>query len=161
MVGFRQRRHRVVSGQVGGALLTARTTAADLGGGRALWYRWTDTSGFTLTEVLIGTVILSIGLLGMGTLTASIINGNARSTRTTAATVLAQEKVETIKRLGASGAANAAGTENYGTIAKYASYKRVTSVTANTPDAGLFTVTVTVFWRFDTRSLTLSTVLSP
>ncbi|MBW2741402.1 MAG: prepilin-type N-terminal cleavage/methylation domain-containing protein, partial [Deltaproteobacteria bacterium] len=55
--------------------------------------------GFTLIEVLIAMVILSIGLLGTAALITGIIRGNQVSNRITTATVLAQDKMEEIKNM--------------------------------------------------------------
>ncbi len=51
-------------------------------------------AGFTLLEVLIALVILSFGLLSMGSLTASVIRTNSFSNDYTAATALAQDQLE-------------------------------------------------------------------
>ncbi len=50
--------------------------------------------GFTLLEVLVALVILSVGLLGMASLTASVIRSNSFSDDLTAATALGQDKLE-------------------------------------------------------------------
>jgi prepilin-type N-terminal cleavage/methylation domain-containing protein len=122
--------------------------------------RLSNNGGFTLIEILIATAILSIGSVGVATLTAGIIQGNAFSKKLTAATTLAQDQLERIKRLGYANAGGAAGTENYGSLANDPSYKRVTAVTANTPATNMETVTVTVSWNHDTRAVTLKTILS-
>ena len=46
-------------------------------------------NGFTLIEVLVAIVILSVGLLGMASLTVAIIQGNKFSNDLTTATTLA------------------------------------------------------------------------
>ena len=53
--------------------------------------------GFTLIEVLIAIVILSVGLLGMASLTVGIIKGNKFSNDLSTATTLAQDKMEDIR----------------------------------------------------------------
>ena len=53
--------------------------------------------GFTLIEVLIAIVILSVGLLGMASLTVGIIKGNKFSNDLSTATTLAQDKMEFIR----------------------------------------------------------------
>lgn len=116
-----------------------------------------NNGGFTLVEILIAIVILTIGTLGVATLTVSIIRGNAFSNRLTTATTLAQDRMEQLKKLGFAG--SAALTENYGNITDFAPYKRVTTVFASTPATGMITVTVTVFWDSDARSVALSTII--
>ena len=67
--------------------------------------------------------ILSIGMLGTGSLALGIVKSNLVSKNLTAATTLAQEKMEGIKEIGYSGlpATNAKETEDYGTISYAAS----------------------------------------
>src|SRR6266704_3520932 len=121
-----------------------------------------NESGFTLTSVLIGMIVLSIGLLGAAKLVVIVFNSNAFSQHLTTATTLAQDKIAVVQRLGYANADNTVGTEPYGTIANYGNYKRVTSVSPNTPAAGIKTVTVVVSWqsRSQTHSVTLPTLFA-
>jgi prepilin-type N-terminal cleavage/methylation domain-containing protein len=119
-----------------------------------------DTNGFTLIEILIATVIITVASLGVVTLTIGIIKGNSFSKRLTIATTLGQDRLENVKRLGYSNAGTAAGTENYGTIANYAGYKRVTSVANNTPASNIKTINVTIYWDSDKHSANVSTIIS-
>ena len=119
-----------------------------------------DTNGFTLIEILIATVIITIASLGVATLTVGIIRGNSFSKRLTIATTLAQDRLEQVKRLGYANAGTAAATENYGTIANYEGYKRVTSVANNTPALNMKLVSVNVYWNSDKRSVNVSTIVS-
>lgn len=117
-----------------------------------------NNSGFTLMEVLIAMVILTVGLLGTAALITGIINSNKLSNRISAATVLAQDKMEDIKRAGYAGAAD--NTEGYNTISDYPLYKRITDVAAGDPAAGMKKITVTVYWDSDDHSVVLNTILA-
>jgi len=90
-----------------------------------------DPDGFTLIEILISTVIITVATLGIANLTVGIMRGNSSSQRLTTATTLAQDRLELIKRIGYQNAGTVVGTENYGDIANYSGYKRVTSVADN------------------------------
>src|SRR5712691_2072498 len=57
-------------------------------------------SGFTLISVLIGTIVLSIGLLGAARMVVIVFNSNTFSQHLTTATTLAQEKIAVVQRLG-------------------------------------------------------------
>ena len=121
-----------------------------------------NEKGFTLLEVLIAILILSVGLLGMASLTVAIIHGNKFSNDMTTATTLAQDKMEDIRRLGYSGmpATTTTDTENYNSITDYAAYKRVTVTTVDSPAVGMKTITVTAYWDSDDHSVELKTILA-
>jgi type IV pilus assembly protein PilV len=110
--------------------------------------------GFTLIEVLIAIVILSVGLLGMASLTIGIIKGNLFSNQLTTATTLAQDQMENVRALGYNGtpSSDTTETEGYNTIANYPYYKRVTVTDCdilNNPDAEMKMVTITTYWDSD------------
>jgi prepilin-type N-terminal cleavage/methylation domain-containing protein len=119
-----------------------------------------DPNGFTLIEILIATVIITITSLGIATLSVGVIRGNSFSKRQTTAAILAQDRLEQVKRIGYTNAGTVAGTENYGDIANYTGYKRVTSVANNTPMSNTRTVDVIVYWEADSHSVNLSTILA-
>lgn len=56
-----------------------------------------NQKGFTLIEVLIAAVIVSFGMLAMGTFLGNYMNKNTRNERVTQATVYAQQKVEELR----------------------------------------------------------------
>ena len=118
--------------------------------------------GFTLMEVLIAIVLLSVGLLGMASLTTGIINANRLSNAQTAATALSQDKMADMGRLGYSGtsATTATVVENYNSITDYEPYKRVTTTTIDSPAPDMKTITVTVYWDTDSRSVEQRTILA-
>jgi len=121
-----------------------------------------NNNGFTLMEVLVAMVILSVGLLGMAALITGIINSNKLSNRISTATVLAQDKMEDIKRIGYSGmpASDTTTTENYNSITNYLLYKRDIFTEVANPAAGMKKITVTVYWDSDAHSVVLQTILA-
>ena len=125
-------------------------------------YSVSDNRGFTLVEILVAIVILSIGLLAMAGLTTGVIRGNALSNRMTTAIMLAQEKMEDIRRLGYAGTptANKTTMEDYGTIANHAPYKRSIFTNVGSPAPGMKRITVTVYWGSDAHTASLTTILA-
>ena len=114
--------------------------------------------GFTLIEVLVAIVVLSVGLLGVAGLTIGIIKGNLYSKNVTSATVVGEQKIEAIQRVGYTNADTLAGSDTVsmgGTT-----YTRVTSVTDATPTANMKTVNVTVSWNPGGYSVSLNTIVS-
>jgi len=119
-----------------------------------------ETNGFTLIEILIAMVIITIVSLGATTLTVGIMHGNSFSKRLTTATTLVQDRLEDVKRLGYANVGTAAGIQNYGTIANFSDYKRVVTVTNDIPADKMKTVNVKVYWDADQHSTEASTILS-
>lgn len=120
-----------------------------------------STSGFSLVEVLIALCILILGLLGMTFLITTLISNNRFTNRMTTATILAQDKMEDIQRLGFNGtdSTDTTYTEGYNSITNYPYYKRITFIDVDNPVTGLKTATVTVYWDSDAQSVYLNTLL--
>jgi type IV pilus assembly protein PilV len=116
--------------------------------------------GFTLIEVMIGMVILTIVSLGLMSLTVSTIRGSTFSRQMTTATTLAQDRIEQIKRLSYVNANTVAPTENYGTITNFPGFRRETLVENDTPAPNVKTVTVSVSWGSGTHTVTSKTILA-
>ena len=57
----------------------------------------TNTKGFTLIEVLMAMTILSVGILAIASLQISAVHNNGLGNLITQATMLAQEKMESLK----------------------------------------------------------------
>jgi type II secretory pathway pseudopilin PulG len=56
-----------------------------------------SSAGFTLLEILVSVVFISIGFLGLASTVTTVIQGNELSGDQTAAVILAQEKLEELK----------------------------------------------------------------
>jgi type IV pilus assembly protein PilV len=120
--------------------------------------------GFTLLEVLVAAILLTIGMLGTLGLTTGVVRGNALSKNITSATAIAQSQIEAAQR---EGYANATTTK-FPTAAATVSmggktFSRLTVITTADPDANTKTVAVTVSWpeaNGTTPTVTLKTILA-
>ena len=119
-----------------------------------------NKGGFSLVEVIIALTVFAIGIMGTAGLITTVIRNNTFANRMTTAVNLAGYKMEDIKRLGYTNAGNAAGTEDYGDITGYSLYKRITSVTSDSPAANMKTANITVYWESDAHSAALSTIIA-
>src|SRR5882724_5813100 len=63
-----------------------------------------NQAGFTLIEIFITIVLLTIGLLGTAALTTGVVRGNLASKNMTTATTIAQTCLEENRRVGYSSA---------------------------------------------------------
>ena len=129
-----------------------------------LSYPLRDQQGFTLLEVLIAIVILSLGLLGLSAMTISTIRGLAFSEDMTTATNLAQEKMEALKGAGYTGVSDGISIEDYDTIAGFNQFKRQVQIIADQPLANTKTAIVSVSWKRlnggQPHQVTLQTIIS-
>ena len=126
--------------------------------------------GFTLIEMLVALVVLSIGMLGTSRLTVSTVTVHTANEHLAKASALLQDSMERIKKAGYASATAGTVTNTYGSMASYSTYggttfnyslyKRVTSVVAQSPATNMKTVTVTVFWQQDQQALRASTILA-
>ena len=117
---------------------------------------------FTLLEVLVTILILTIGLLGIAGLTTGVIRGNHYSKNITSATAAAQTQLDAVQSGGYANALAAnfpTDTVSMGGM----SFSRTTTITANSPAANMKQISVTASWTDsnDTaRSVTLETILA-
>ena len=118
--------------------------------------------GFTLLEVLVAMVILTVGLLGMASLSIGIIKGNELSKEVSSATTCAREKMEDVERLGYADTPATSGTvtEAYNSITEYPHCKRETIIAVDTPATDMKTITITVYWDSDSHHVQLKTFLA-
>jgi type IV pilus assembly protein PilV len=123
-----------------------------------------NNHGFTLLEVLVTLVILSVGLLGTLGLTTGVIRGNFFSKNLTSATAVAQTQLEAAQR---EGYANVTTTKFPATVEVVSmggvNFNRTTTISNDTPAANMKTVSVTVNWyeaNNTQRTITLQTILA-
>jgi type IV pilus assembly protein PilV len=115
--------------------------------------------GFTLIEIMITLVIMSIGLIALSGLQINAIRGNVFSKRLTTAVSIGQEKLEQIKNTSYANIQSESSTQiNKSNI----NFTRQVIVTNNTNPANTKTVKVTVTWTQGSKSYTvpISTLLS-
>ncbi|MFA4910266.1 MAG: prepilin-type N-terminal cleavage/methylation domain-containing protein [Desulfobacteria bacterium] len=131
-----------------------------------------NEKGFTLLEILIAITILSVGLLALAEMTVYVIRSNAAGNKITKATVLAEDKLEQLRKLDYSdtklsngGDNNDVSTNIHSNTALFTSPdhtdtcdsscsvtisqtpQRVWNVADDTPASGMKTVTVIVGWK--------------
>jgi prepilin-type N-terminal cleavage/methylation domain-containing protein len=108
--------------------------------------------GFTLIEVMIAVVVLSVAFLATASTVIAVISGNNLSKQMDAATMLAQDKLEELRNLAYSDPTlndlqhqdpNSPLTST-GAAGGY--YMRTWNITTDSPSAGMKTVSVTVQW---------------
>ena len=97
-------------------------------------------AGFTLIEVMMAIVILSVGMLAIAGMQINAIKGNSQASKITMATALIEEKLDGYKSMP-----YAAIKDEEGTRDGFLDWK--TSVAANTPANGLKSITVSVSWN--------------
>lgn len=119
--------------------------------------------GFTLIEVMISIVVLSIAVLGFSAMTLGTIRGLAFSDKLTTATTLAQKQMEELNNAPyADVVADNYPLEDFGDIAGYEKFRRSVTIADATPEVNTKTVTVNVWWRDDgglLRNVNLSTLV--
>ena len=100
--------------------------------------------GFTLTEVLLGFVILAVGVLAFAAMQITSTKGGYFSSNMTQATILAQDKLEYLKNLSYSDSSLIDGHHDEGTISG-TNFSRQYHIVE---DAGnsMKTITVIVQW---------------
>jgi len=115
--------------------------------------------GFTLIELMIALLILSIGLVALAGLQISAIKGNAFSRRITTAVSVAEQTIEQIKSTPYN---NIQSQPLSQVTASNMNFSRQVSVADNAPLPSMKTVQVTVTWSEGGKSHTvpISTVIS-
>ena len=115
--------------------------------------------GFTLTEVLLGFVILAVGILAIAPMQITSTKGGYFSNNVTQATIFAQDKLEYLKNLSYRNSDLSSGQHNEGKISGTIFSRQHTIV----EDAGnsMKTISVTVQWTDrGNHSISFSTIRS-
>ena len=128
----------------------------------------TDQRGFTLIELFIAIVVLTIGLLGTAALTTGVVRGNLSAKNMTTATAIAQSCFEENRRVGyaSAGAVPAGGSNscvsgNATVTVNGLAFTRTLAIDASV--SNIKTLTVTVSWSegaTGTKSITLKAILA-
>jgi type IV pilus assembly protein PilV len=117
------------------------------------------TDGFTLIEVMIALVVMSIGLTALAAVQISAIRGNAFSKRMTTAVSIADAKMEQIKNGSYASIINEPDTQ---VSQSNMNFTRRVTVTPNNPLVNTKTVNVTVSWLDGSKphSVPITTIVS-
>jgi type IV pilus assembly protein PilV len=115
--------------------------------------------GFTLLEIMIALVVLSVSLVALAGLQISAIRGNAFSKRMTTAVSIANEKMEQLKN---SSYANILSESSIQVNQSNMNFTRQVTVTNNSPLPNTKTVNVTVTWSQGSKShsVPMTTIIS-
>jgi len=120
-----------------------------------------EESGFSLIEVMVSLAILAVGLLGIAALQITAIKGNASGMKLTEVSSLIGNKLEDYRQMVYENVADKIEENVKLNESDTRVYKRTTTVTEDTPEVGLKTVTVELSWT-DTRphSVSFMTIIS-
>jgi type IV pilus assembly protein PilV len=115
--------------------------------------------GFTLIEIMIALVIMSIGLTALAAVQISAIRGNAFSKRMTTAVSIADEKIEQIKSIPY---ANIISESSIQITQSNMNFTRQVTVTNNSPLPNSRKVEVVVTWSEGSKShsVPITTIVS-
>ena len=120
-------------------------------------------SGFTLLEVLIAVMVIGIGFMATASMQGTSVSGNSRSAFMTAATYLAEDKIEELRNTDYMSITVAGSPENNIDELGNAGgiYSRSWTVLNDSPGLLMKTVQVTVNWqeRGASHTLTMTTVI--
>jgi prepilin-type N-terminal cleavage/methylation domain-containing protein len=114
--------------------------------------------GFTLIEILIGLILLSVGILAIAGMQVTAMRGNFSSSNLTQASILAQDQLEALRGRDFNHADLDAG--KHAPVAVGGTIFTREYIVA-WPTASMKTITVTIRWRDNAnRSISFTTVKS-
>jgi type IV pilus assembly protein PilV len=106
--------------------------------------RWKDTDGYTIIEIMIAVLILSVGILGIMSMQISSIRANSWARHLTESATLCADQFEKMMPMSYNDADLTPATTTTRTEGKY-TIQRVVSA-ENIPVNNMKTITVTVSW---------------
>ena len=111
-------------------------------------------AAFTLLEVLVAIVLLSIGLSGVAAFTGSIMNYNQQANNVMSAMTLAQGKLEELQNTSYSSVASSSDTDSI--------FTRTWTVNSDSPAVNMKTIAVMVSWNWEskTHNVVLRTIIA-
>jgi type IV pilus assembly protein PilV len=114
---------------------------------------------FTLVELMITLVILSVGLIALAGLQITAVKANAFSKRMTAAIAVAEARIEQLKDMPY---ANVQSESPGLVVAAGMNFTRQVTVTTNSPVPNTKTIQVTVTWTEGSQShvVPISTIIN-
>lgn len=113
----------------------------------------TGKAGYTLIEILVALTLFSIAALGLSAGVGTAVRAGKLSADFTLATILAQDKLEELS-------AQFIPLDD-GSDTPQPGFTRIWSVTADTPEAGVTQIDVTVSWTDSiTHTVALTTVIN-
>jgi len=127
--------------------------------------RLANQNGFTMIEILMALIILTLGLMAYGVTSGSIMTRNTHSTQESIATTLAQDQLEILKNssLAPLPSNNETVNEAGETTGSHRVYTRsyTTSLVAGHACDCFYDISVTVGWNNNgNHSVTLNTQIS-
>jgi len=120
-----------------------------------------NNKGFSLIELMIALLILSVGLLSLASLQGTAIKGNRHGNQISQATTLAEDRIEEIRNTDFDDVDNVAFPTPENNLSTSGVYTRTTVIEDDVPMLELKRITVTVSWS-DGRShdIVLRTIIS-
>ncbi len=132
--------------------------------------RLANQNGFTMIEILMALIILTLGLMAYGVSSGSIMTRNTHSTQESIATTLGQDKIEELKGTKLGGllgglsnvTINETVNEEGSTTGNHLVYQRTTQIDRTTQPCGCYyEISVTVAWNNNgNHSIELNTQVS-
>lgn len=126
------------------------------------WFarRLRSRAGFTVIEVMAALGIFSIGVLGLAAGAITITKANKTSQFHTAATNMAQDKLEQLKSTSVGFVTTCASACETAPTSQGVTFTRTWVVTQNSPSAGVNKIDVTVSWRdYATHTVTVTSAI--